>query len=1270
MKQQEKTPDIAIIGLSCRFPQAPTPEAFWQIVANGRTVFQATPESRKLHHAPELLAGVRAGFLESPYDFDNARFGIPDAEAIFMDPQQRIMLELAIEAMENAGYPAWSNQPVGVFVGADQLAYQEMISSRWYRRKTADYLLESEAFQQIPPDNRQALQAELEALRALEPLPPHALVGNLANMIPGRIAHELNLKGPAFSVDTACSSSLVAVHLACESLKQGECDTALAGGVNLNLSPSVFQYMSAAGVISPSAKCIPFSRDSDGILLGEGAAMVALKRLDDALRDGDAVWAVIRGASINNDGRSLGLMAPAWKGQLALLQSAYARAGFDPAKITALEAHGTSTRIGDGVELSVIEKFFPLNPENPVSVGSVKSNFGHTLAAAGIAGLLKMTLALHHKKLPPTLHETIDPNKNLAEKGIRIQSELADWVCEGPRCAGVSSFGFGGTNAHLILEEPATAPVFHPAPASLGARKFFQYDFFPQLTPESQTVTTLCWTENPLPLPPPSYEPAHWLVFGFETGQLEQIRAQLSQQGKSSYGVLCQAGSGPSAFTRTGEQDFCIDAGKPDHYRWLLGSLPGAEPLGLLFLADGSPAAEPEQFIEKNLSGLRSLFQAAKQRGQAKIWVATAGAYPVQAAEPVRPEQRALAVLAAGALEENPELRGALIDRSVSEAADLGALLPLLGVAAPGPLALRAGRQFLPALKPVKKNAPDGIALSIKPGGLYLVVGGSSGIGALLAEYFIRQSARKVLVSGARDADSLPPNLTAWMPDRLAYFQSDVSKKAAMAELIDTVYEQYGAPDGIVFAAGSINFGALLNKSQADFERVLLAKIAGASYLSDSLQGRRPGFVYTLSSIAGLSPQWAGGLADYAAANAFLDALAETNYQAAAPWISCSWGIWEHTGMAARLGETARGFAPEDALEIFDDTLAAGRAHVAALPAGQEAQFSPDFSEKKAERLPEKPAPASVPPPVTPAESAAPPAGPSGLDLVQMLKKYIAEAVQTAPGDIDENHSFYQLGLDSLSAVDVAQKIEAHTRQVLHPTILFEHDTIAALAKYLETNRLDAPQPEPPPVETNAADPKRFALIGAQKTFYAQQQFFPEKPCNVLVNAELERPLNPEKLQAALNGLAAQHEALRLAFEMTNEGPRQYVLEKIEAPLECMACADDAALLALENELVNRVFDLEKPPFFRLAYVELPEGRAALLLMMHHLIFDAWSMYVLLKALLRSYEQLDSGETPPASEPDQDFAAYVQFHQQALQHRELEGIKKYWTQALDQAVWS
>lgn len=291
-----------------------------------------------------------------------------------------------------------------------------------------------------------------------------------------------------------------------------------------------------------------------------------------------------------------------------------------------------------------------------------------------------------------------------------------------------------------------------------------------------------------------------------------------------------------------------------------------------------------------------------------------------------------------------------------------------------------------------------------------------------------------------------------------------------------------------------------------------------------------------------------------------------------------------------------------------------------------------------------------------------------GSRLVQLLKSYIAEAVQSDPEHISTTDSFYQLGLDSLSAVDVAQKIERHTGKVLHPTILFEHDTIAALAGYLENSGSDILS-ESPGTEPDIAPAARFPLIGAQKTFYAQQLFFPEKPCNILVNVALEQPMDPESLQAALNLVFERHEALRLAVEMADEGPGQYVLNRRHIPVTFTTCADPGAVMALEDELANEVLDLEAPPFFRLVHVFVPGCPAVLMLMLHHLIADAWSMHVLLKELLAVYEKISRGEIPGFGGKGPAFTDYVQFQQRVMLHRDTAYLKAYWANTLENATW-
>lgn len=394
-----------------------------------------------------------------------------------------------------------------------------------------------------------------------------------------------------------------------------------------------------------------------------------------------------------------------------------------------------------------------------------------------------MVLAIHHKKLPPTLHEGTDPKKRLAEKGIHIQSALADWNAEGLRCAGVSSFGFGGTNAHLILQEPGCSPVFHPAPNSIHARKNFFYDFFPELLPRNEAVAVLDWEGIPLQIPQPAFEPACWILLGFDQKHLDRLSQELGRQGKATaYRVLCGVAGVPGTFTRSGEWDFCIDPGNADHYRWLMAGFQNEMPLGILLMADGLVETDPTVFIRKVLSGFRFLMQSMRQRGKSKIWISTTGAYRVHAAEQSQPQQRALAVLAAGTLEENPELRGGLVDQgSPNDPNDMTTLASLLGVIAPEPLIIRGNRQFLPVLKPAGANSAEIPDLKIKPGGVYLIIGGSSGIGALLAEFISRKSARMVIVSGTRRHESLPQALAALIPDKVTVFTQVLSKKTGRA---------------------------------------------------------------------------------------------------------------------------------------------------------------------------------------------------------------------------------------------------------------------------------------------------------------------------------------------------------------------------------------------------------------------------------------------------------------------------------------------------------
>ncbi|MFJ7048039.1 3-oxoacyl-ACP reductase FabG [Streptomyces sp. NPDC101112] len=415
---------IAVVGAGCRLPGGIRgPEEYWRFLLDGGDAIHRTPPGRwsGLPGADRIREGAAGlgGFLDDIDRFDAAYFGISPKEAAMTDPQQRLVLEVAQEALEHAGIPTRTleGRRTGVFLGAS----------------TADYAPDS-------PEDMGGWSA----------------AGSSMGVIAGRLSYSLGLRGPSMLVDTACSASLVAVHLACQSLRAGESELALAGGVNLLLSPGASVAFEEAGMLSPDGRCHTFDAGAHGYGRGEGCGVVVLKRLSDAVRDGDRVLAVIRGSAVNHNGRSNGLMAPNGQAQAELLAAAYENAGLDPATVDYVEAHGTGTAVGDPIEMGAITSVTGegRDPERPLLVGAVKTNLGHLEAAAGVAGFLKTVLALRHGELPATLHFRALNPAIPADAPVRVVAERTPWPSgTGPRTAGVSSFGFGGSNAHVVLEE-------------------------------------------------------------------------------------------------------------------------------------------------------------------------------------------------------------------------------------------------------------------------------------------------------------------------------------------------------------------------------------------------------------------------------------------------------------------------------------------------------------------------------------------------------------------------------------------------------------------------------------------------------------------------------------------------------------------------------------------------------------------------------------------------------------------------------------------------
>lgn len=436
---------LAIVGMGCRFPGgASDPQRYWQMLLDGTDAIREVPADRwdwrAFQHAdpaaPGKITSRWGGFLDEVYGFDAEFFGISPREAQHMDPQQRLFMEVAWEAIEDAGLTReqLSGSRTGVFVASYHSDYAGLI----YGARCT--------------------------------IGAHTVTGASHSVLANRLSYWLDLRGPSLSIDTACSSSLVALHLASRSLREGECDTAIVAGVSLMLTPELSIALSKWGFLAEDGRCKTFDARANGFVRGEGCGAVVLRRLGDVLAEGRPPLALVRGTAVNQDGRTNVLTAPSGLAQQAVVRAALADASLAPQDLSYIEAHGTGTALGDPIELEALtEVIGPRAALRRVAIGSAKTNIGHLEAAAGIAGVIKVAMALRSRRFAPHLHfHTPNPHFDIARSPLRVVTTVEPWPAnDGPRCAGVSSFGFGGTNAHVILEEAPGLPE-KPAPSPTG----------------------------------------------------------------------------------------------------------------------------------------------------------------------------------------------------------------------------------------------------------------------------------------------------------------------------------------------------------------------------------------------------------------------------------------------------------------------------------------------------------------------------------------------------------------------------------------------------------------------------------------------------------------------------------------------------------------------------------------------------------------------------------------------------------------------------------
>ncbi|WP_281279344.1 type I polyketide synthase [Streptomyces armeniacus] len=573
LESQQQEP-VAIVGMSCRLPgSVESPEDFWELLAGGVDAISPWPTDRgwdedalpgagagtdartatgsgtdagtgdgavSQEHDAAAEAGYarEGGFVHDAADFDPAFFGISPREALAMDPQQRLLLEASWEAVERAGIDPRSlrGSRSGVFVGCSEMGY-------------------SSGLKDVPDEVR-----------------GHLLTGNSTSVASGRISYTLGLEGPAVTVDTACSSSLVALHLAAQALRGGECGMALVGGVTVMSTPGAFVEFGRQGGLAPDGRCKAFADGADGTGWSEGVGMLVVERLSDARANGHPVLAVLRGSAVNQDGASNGLTAPNGPSQQRVIWNALAAAGLAPGDVDAVEAHGTGTSLGDPIEAQALLATYGAQRDEPLWLGSAKSNLGHTQAAAGVVGVIKTVLSLQHAVLPRTLHaEQPSTHVDWSAGNVRLLNEARDWPqtdAERPRRAAVSAFGVSGTNAHAILEQ-APAPE-DPETESAGGAEGKPDDAAADTAETAPAAEPLA-----LPLVP-------WTLSG--AGE-EALRAQAAR-------LLNHLRAHPQDGARDVAWSLATTRSRLDHRAVLLGT--GRDELlaGLEALANGEPQTD------------------------------------------------------------------------------------------------------------------------------------------------------------------------------------------------------------------------------------------------------------------------------------------------------------------------------------------------------------------------------------------------------------------------------------------------------------------------------------------------------------------------------------------------------------------------------------------------------------------------------------------------------------------------------------------------------
>ncbi|HEX9840752.1 MAG TPA: amino acid adenylation domain-containing protein [Anaerolineales bacterium] len=1249
---------IAIIGLSCRFPKAPDPQAFWELLRNGVDAISEIPGDRwnvDSFYAPDpatpgKLTSRWGGFLETVDSFDPHFFGISPREAARMDPQQRLLMEVTWEALENALLPALSlsGSRTGVFIG---------ISSYDYSR--------------LQFDDTDRIDA-------------YAGTGNAHSIAANRVSYLLDLRGPSMAVDTACSSSLVAAHLACQSLRNGESDLALAGGVNLILTPELSITFSQARMLAPDGRCKTFDARADGYVRGEGCGVVVLKRLSDALRDGDNILALIRGSAVNQDGRSNGLTAPNGLAQQDVIRQALANAQVSPDQISYVEAHGTGTPLGDPIEMASLQAV--LDPDrlgDRLLVGSVKTNIGHLESAAGIAGLIKTVLALQYEAIPPHLHlKEINPYLSLEDSRLEIGTYLRPWNRrDRPRFAGVSSFGFGGTNAHIILSEPPPSVGPAPIPDPLE-RSHHILALSAKTEPALRELARR--TSRHLKV---IHQPLEDVCFSANTGRshfehrlaiqassLEELKTGLdafvvgSEAPALSTGYV-QPGARPRiAFLFTGQGSQYPGMGRQlydtqpvfraalDKCAEILASILDRPLLEVIFPSDKS--SEEAAFLNQTTYTQPALF--ALEYALAEMWRSW-GFEPHAVLGHSVGEYVAAFVAGVFSLEDGLRL--------IAERGRLMGTLPQNG-------SMAAVFAAAPRVAEILKPYEDQVSIAATNGPENTVISGESSAVQVVLEDLARLgiSSKALTVSHAFHSPLLDPILDEFeSAARRMHFE--VPRIPFISNLTGDIFEPGQIPDADYWRKhirAEVKFSAGM-QSLANIGVDVFLEIGPAPVLLSMGKYCLP------ESRANWLPSLRPGQNDW---QTLLDSLGKLYVQGAeVDWAGFDQGYIRHKVSLPNypferhrywLEPSARNSSTGKAATPISSP--APKSNRKPQPQHEETIDRGNHKKAQAQQL-------TV----------------SGLDqatllatepterqrvLEDFLQRRAARILGMDPGRLGIHQPLDTMGLDSLMAIELRNSLESELGVKLSVASLLRGPTVSGLAAEALRN-LDSPSTanNAPLLLTQGASEESPLSYGQQALWFLHQLLPEGISFNVAGAVRILGDLDVRALARAFEQLVARHEALRTTFQVVAGEPIQRVhpAMDIQLQVEDASAWSESLLHARLVAEAHRSFDLENGPIMRALLLKKSTGQHGsnnrhrhvwgtehiLLLSMDHIITDFWSMTILARELLKLYEANTTGKLNALPSLSARYSDYVRWQTEMLAGPHGEKLWDYWHEQLD-----